>query len=40
MGKIFVANMQKLDQARVIYETLVNKRVSDSHWTKIKKTDG
>jgi hypothetical protein len=37
MGRIFIANMQKTDQARVIYETLLNKRVSDSHWTKIKK---
>ena len=31
-------NMQKLDTARVIYETLLNGRCADSHWSKTKKT--
>lgn len=29
--------MQKLDNARVIYETLLKKRCADSHWSKTKK---
>jgi len=30
--------MQKLDTERAIYETLLNGRCSDSHWSKTKKT--
>mgnify|MGYP006269196483 CR=1 FL=1 len=26
-----------MDQGRIIYETLLNKRCSDSHWSKIKR---
>jgi len=26
-----------MEQSRVIYETLLHKRCSDSHWTKTKK---
>lgn len=43
MGKLRSEILQKLDTAlvmndpRVIYETLIKKRCSDSHWSKTKK---
>ena len=29
-----------MDQGRIIYETLLNKRCSDSHWSKVKRLAG